>query len=572
MDAVELRRAMERQAAAVNLRYEAGLANALLDDVAGEPAAMPLLQHALLELWRRRRGRWLKGNDYEAIGRVRGAIARTADVLYAELSEPEQRRVREIFVRLTRLGDNAPGGGLGRRDTRQRVPMADLVPHGGDPAATRALVARLADRRLVVVDEEDRVEVGHEALIRHWPLLTGWLDEDRAALRLRQSVGQAALEWDRGKNRESDLIHGGERLQSALTLLRAPRFAMNDRETAYLRACEALQQREDQIRFEQRWTNLDEVGWGVIFPDPSNFDEEAKRKQEEIREALGPLLEHRKAQATSKDARRYREFVGGHGVRPGESKRAFFARHGVGTGPADPDRMPYYLLIVGDPEVISFPFQCELDVQYAVGRLHFDTVEEYGRYARSVVAAETGKVALPCRAAFFGTSNPDDIATKLSAERLVRPLAAEMTADKPDWAVDSIVGPDATKVRLGRLLGGVETPAFLFTACHGLGFSKDDPRQLPYQGALLCQDWPGPQHWWKKGPIPTDHYFSADDVSADARVHGLIAFLVSSFSAAVPRWDEYPYRPEDRTPIAPHAFVSRLPQRLLERFPVDCIG
>ncbi|MFQ5858155.1 MAG: CHAT domain-containing protein, partial [Anaerolineae bacterium] len=127
MDSAELRRAMEMQAATVGLRFEADLSNTLLDAVQGEPGAMPLLQHALLELWKRRHGRWLRAEEYRAIGGVRQAIARTADDVYEKLSPDERDRVRDIFVRLTRL-DEDPVQGEERRDTRRRVGMEELVP------------------------------------------------------------------------------------------------------------------------------------------------------------------------------------------------------------------------------------------------------------------------------------------------------------------------------------------------------------------------------------------------------------------------------------------------------------
>jgi hypothetical protein len=301
--------------------------------------------------------------------------------------------------------------------------------------------------------------------------------------------------------------------------------------------------------------DLGQTGWGLVMPvgsDPAILD------------ALSELREHRRAQAQAgKRADFYREYVGADGYRPGESKLDFLTRHGGGPGPANPKRVPYYLLIVSDPESIPFSFQYQLDVQYAVGRIWFDTLEEFACYARSVVAAETGKVRLPRKAAFFAPMNPGDRATKLSATELVPPLAQHVSTAGKGWEVDATaVGDTATKERLGRLLGGGNTPSLLFTASHGMGFPLDDARQRRHQGALLCQDWPGPLQWDK--PIPEEHYLSADDISSDAQVLGLFAFCFACYGAGTPRMDDFT-RHDFRGPtaIAPRAFLGRLPQRLL---------
>jgi hypothetical protein len=294
---------------------------------------------------------------------------------------------------------------------------------------------------------------------------------------------------------------------------------------------------------------LDEAGWGVIFPQTA--DAETLRG---LRDALRPLLDHRREQAGGL----FRELSGDDGYRAGETKIEFLARHGAGPGPADPAKVPYYLLLVGDPEEIPFSFQFQLDVQYAVGRLGFDRLSEYRSYAESVVAAETGQVSRRRQAAFFAPVNPGDPVTGMTSGHLTGPLAAAARREQPGWEVETALGDEATRDRLGRFLGAAD-PAFLFTACHGLGFPTGDPAQRDLQGALVCRDWPGPG-----GGIRREHYFAGEDLGDGARVHGLVAFCFACFGAGTPRWDAYTQGGQEaRRQLSPRDFLGRLPQRLL---------
>jgi tetratricopeptide (TPR) repeat protein len=300
--------------------------------------------------------------------------------------------------------------------------------------------------------------------------------------------------------------------------------------------------------------NLSSAGWGIIFAREDGENIPA------IKEALNSLLALRKSQAGDL----YQEFNGEGGYQHGESYLDFLARHHVGPGPADPERVPYYLLIAGDPEKIPFDFQYQLDVQYAVGRIFFDTFEEYAKYAQSIVEMESGQIESPRQATFFGVRNQDDPATELSATNLVQPLAEKFADESLNqgWQIQSVVGEGATKSSLTEILGGDHSPSLFFSASHGMGFPKDDPRQLPHQGALLCQDWPGPRAW--KEPIPEAHYFSADDVSSQAQIAGSIAFFFACYGAGTPQMDDFAHQAFlEPAAIAPRNFLAHLPLRLL---------
>ncbi len=295
--------------------------------------------------------------------------------------------------------------------------------------------------------------------------------------------------------------------------------------------------------------DLAQTGWGVIF---------AQGASPALRDALATLLNFRKQQA-NRLKERYREYV----YVPSETKNEFLVRNGVGIGAVDPDRMPYYLLIVGDPEQIPYSFQYQLDVAYAVGRLDMDSPEQYAYYAQSVVRAEQGQVTRGKRASFFGVANANDVATQATSNQLVKPLAEKLGAAKTEWTFDTLLGEAATKTRLEGLLND-RAPALLFTASHGAAFDLGDSRQLKHQGALVCQEWVPADMQGK--PLSQDTYYAMDDVTADAQLHGMITFHFACFGAGTPRDDEYAEAKagiSQARQIAPASFVAKLPKTLL---------
>lgn len=309
---------------------------------------------------------------------------------------------------------------------------------------------------------------------------------------------------------------------------------------------------------------LEQTGWGVILPavKPGTPEDAA---QQQIVDALQLLLDWRQAQAAKINDRRFQVFRHERGYRPGDSKQKYLARLGAGPGPVNPDEgVPYYLLIVGSPQVTPYSVQYQIDVQYAVGRIHFETITEYANYARSVVAAEKGGLRLGKEVAFLGVANPDDPATRLSRNFLVAPLADMVEKELHEgWNVQRFFDEKATRENLEQLLGGGgSAPALLFTGSHGMGFPNGDPRQLRQQGALLCQNWPGREQW--KQPIKEDFYFSADHLRSDANLLGLIAFNFACYSGGTPQFDEFSKQAfRERKAIAPEAFVSGLHKKML---------
>ena len=236
----ELRRAIELPARKAGLRVEPRLAAELVDDVADEPGGLPLLSTALLELWEERSGRTLREASYAASGGVSGAVARLAERAYRGLSEAQRERARAILLRLADAEQPTP--------VRRRVPLAELEVER-DEDATGALAA-LTESRLVTVDE-GTVEVAHEALLREWPRLRGWLEEDAEGRRLHQHLIHAAAEWQ-GSGHEPAELYRGARLASALDWASGHERELNALERAFLDEGRMASEREAE---RQRRTN-----------------------------------------------------------------------------------------------------------------------------------------------------------------------------------------------------------------------------------------------------------------------------------------------------------------------------
>lgn len=237
MDHDELRAAIERPAQRAGLRVERELADALLEDVAGAPGPLPLLSTTLLELWQRRDGRHLRYTTYERIGGVQGAVARLAEDAYADLHELQQVVARKILMQLVGVGE-------GDAIERRRVDLAELQIEHDENAAR--VIALLTDRRLLTVSA-GTVELAHEAILREWPRLCAWIEEDRAGLRIQRALHAAAQEWQR-LGRDEGALYRGTRLAQALEWRDANNPSLNELERDFLGDSEAIRERERVTR------------------------------------------------------------------------------------------------------------------------------------------------------------------------------------------------------------------------------------------------------------------------------------------------------------------------------------
>jgi WD40 repeat protein/serine/threonine protein kinase len=227
MDRSELRRAIEQPARRAGLSIDAGLTEAVLDEAGGEAGSLPLVAHALMETWTRRRHNTLTLDGFRAAGGVAGAIAKSADTIYDdELSDEQRRATRRLLLRLVTPGEDNP-------DTRRRMSLAEL---DRDERADllRHVVGRLTAARLLTVDDTS-VAIAHEALIRTWPRFRAWIEEDRENLLARQRISRAAAEWhDQG--RDPDLLYRGTPLAVATEWAADNRLELNRLEQEFLDA------------------------------------------------------------------------------------------------------------------------------------------------------------------------------------------------------------------------------------------------------------------------------------------------------------------------------------------------
>ncbi|MEV6871607.1 hypothetical protein [Amycolatopsis sp. NPDC051128] len=233
MTATELRDAIVKPATQAGLSVEGALVTELVAEAHTEPGALPLLSHALLETWRRRRGTTLALSGYHATGGIRGALAKTAEAEYSSLGEGEQAIAQQLFLRLIELGEDTGA-------TKRRIRRDEL---DRDDPRVDAVLDRLAASRLITLDA-GTVELTHEALIHAWPRLSEWLSENRTGLRVHRQLTDAARAWE-SMGRDAGTLYRGLRLHVARDWAAGDTLLLSESEREFLRvsvAAEAAEQ------------------------------------------------------------------------------------------------------------------------------------------------------------------------------------------------------------------------------------------------------------------------------------------------------------------------------------------
>ncbi|OUL18193.1 WD40 repeat domain-containing protein [Nostoc sp. 106C] len=245
MNREEMETAIEQPAKKMGVTLEEGLTERILDDVKQEPGNLPLLEFALTQLWAKQSRRQLTHQAYVQIGGVAKALANHAETVFEQLNEADKKRAERVFIQLVHPGE-------GTEDTRCIATREAISGNNWD------LVTQLASKRLVVTgrDEEkqaETVEVVHEALIREWTQLRGWMNDHRKFRTWQERLKGRMREWDAaGKEDKQALLLRGSPLAEAEDWLSKRKEELGDTETNFIQESVALREQEKEEEKRRR--------------------------------------------------------------------------------------------------------------------------------------------------------------------------------------------------------------------------------------------------------------------------------------------------------------------------------
>ncbi len=286
MTRAELEQAITAPARRVELSFADGLVTRILDDVGDEPGHLPLLEFVLKRLWEDRQGPELSHQAYEAMGGLQGAVAKKAEEVFAKLTPPEQEAVKHVFLQVVRAGETG-------EDTRRRAALSEIG------SAAMDVVKKLADERLLVTNRavagEETVEVSHEALIRQWQRLQGWLNEDREFLLWRERLRGRVNEWQHNTQDEGTLLRGAL-LVEAQRWVSQKADMLTDEEKDYIR--HSVEARERAVQAEQQRAEHE-------LTQAKRLAEEAAKREEAERARAAAAEQAQKAAESAQQRLKY---------------------------------------------------------------------------------------------------------------------------------------------------------------------------------------------------------------------------------------------------------------------------
>jgi len=266
----ELVRVIAEPAKQGKWQFVEGLVEQIIEDAGQEPGRLPLLSHALRETWERRRGMAMTLAGYRAAGGVEGAIAKTAEEVFGRFDDGETAVAQSVFLSLTELGEGA-------EDTRRIAPLAELEEANADKPLDGVLQT-LVNARLITTGE-GQVEVAHEALIRRWPRLHGWLADNRERLRFERQLSQDANEWEE-LGRDVGALYRGARLQQAIELVEKGKIEVRGGNGSFLTASREESERESREKEAQRQRELAQAKELVAEAEARRQAEALRRKDQ----------------------------------------------------------------------------------------------------------------------------------------------------------------------------------------------------------------------------------------------------------------------------------------------------
>lgn len=296
MTRAELEQAITSPAQRVGQSFADGLVTRILDDVGDEPGHLPLLEFVLKRLWEVRQGPELSHQAYGAMGGLQGAVAKKAEEVFDKLTSLEQAAVKRVFLQVVRAGETG-------EDTRRRAAFSEIGPAAMD------VVKKLADERLLVTNRalagEETVEVSHEALIRQWSRLQGWLKEDREFLLWQERLRGRVNEWQHNTQDEGTLLRGAL-LMEAQRWLSQKADMLTEEEKAYIG--QSAKAREWAVQAEQQRAEH-ELAQAKRLADEAAKREEAERARAAAAEQAQKAAEEARQaeQARAQEAERARE-------------------------------------------------------------------------------------------------------------------------------------------------------------------------------------------------------------------------------------------------------------------------